>query len=261
MKKYFAVSLLAASMCTFVSQVNAAEKVQLKTEAQKQAYVLGASMSRYVDQVLKQQEKLGLKLERSYVIAGMQDGLTDKIQLSDKQMQSTLQGLKKQLIKLSEAKAEKAAAKNKADGEKFLVDNAKKAGVKTTKSGLEYKVLKKGSGPRPSADDIVTVNYKGTLVNGTEFDSSYKRGKPVTFKLDQVIPGWTEGVQLMHEGAKYAFYIPAKLAYGSQANGQIPADSTLIFDVELLKVKHPQKQAEKAKQADKTAPKAAPKAN
>lgn len=123
-------------------------------------------------------------------------------------------------------------------GEAFLKQNATKEGVKTTASGLQYKVLTEGSGKSPKATDTVTVNYRGTLIDGTEFDSSYKRGEPISFPLNGVIPGWTEGVQLMKEGAKYQFTIPSKLAYGSRgAGGVIGPDETLIFEVELLKVK------------------------
>lgn len=123
-------------------------------------------------------------------------------------------------------------------GQEFLKENAKKEGVKTTASGLQYKVLREGSGKQPKATDTVEVNYEGKLIDGTVFDSSYKRGESISFPLNQVIPGWTEGVQLMKEGAKYQFYIPSKLAYGSRgAGGAIGPDETLIFDVELIKVK------------------------
>lgn len=123
-------------------------------------------------------------------------------------------------------------------GEAFLKENAKKEGVKTTASGLQYQVLKEGDGKAPKATDVVKVHYKGTLLDGKEFDSSYKGGQPIEFPLNRVIPGWTEGVQLMKEGAKYKFFIPAKLAYGERgAGGVIPPNATLIFEVELLEVK------------------------
>ena len=123
-------------------------------------------------------------------------------------------------------------------GERFLKENANKTGVNTTSSGLQYKVLQEGTGKSPKATDVVVVNYRGTLINGKEFDSSYKSGKPIEFPLNRVIPGWTEGVQLMKEGAKYEFYIPPNLAYGSRgAGGVIGPDETLIFEVELLKVR------------------------
>ena len=124
-------------------------------------------------------------------------------------------------------------------GEAFLKENAKKEGVKTTASGLQYKVLKEGEGKSPKATDTVKVHYKGTLIDGTEFDSSYKRGEPIEFPLNGVIPGWTEGVQLMKEGAKYQFTIPSKLGYGVRGTpgGPIPSNATLIFEVELIQVK------------------------
>ena len=123
-------------------------------------------------------------------------------------------------------------------GETFLQENGKKEGVHTTASGLQYKVLKEGIGRTPKATDTVKVNYRGTLLDGTEFDSSYKRNQPIEFALNQVIPGWTEGVQLMKEGAKYEFVIPSKLAYGRRgAGGVIGPDETLIFEVELLSVR------------------------
>ena len=124
------------------------------------------------------------------------------------------------------------------NGQRFLKENAAKEGVKTTPSGLQYKVIREGSGKTPKATDIVVVNYRGTLTNGKEFDSSYKAGQPIEFPINRVIPGWTEGVQLMKEGAKYEFFIPSNLAYGSRgAGGILGPDEALIFEVELLKVK------------------------
>jgi len=123
-------------------------------------------------------------------------------------------------------------------GEKFLAENKTKEGVKTTPSGLQYKVLKEGAGKNPAATDTVVCNYRGTLLDGTEFDSSYKRGEPAEFPLSRVIAGWTEGVQLMKEGSKYQFFIPSSLAYGTRgAGGTIGPDETLIFEIELIKVK------------------------
>lgn len=125
---------------------------------------------------------------------------------------------------------------NKAAGMAFLAKNAKKPTIVTTASGLQYEILKEGTGASPSATDSVTVHYKGTTIDGTEFDSSYSRGTPATFPLNRVIAGWTEGVQLMKEGAKYRFYIPSDLAYGARGAGQaIGPNSTLIFDIELIK--------------------------
>lgn len=141
-----------------------------------------------------------------------------------------------------EAKQQAAAAEAgkaaKAEGEAFLAENGKKEGVVTLPSGLQYQVLKEGDGKKPSATDQVVCHYEGTLIDGTVFDSSYQRNQPATFGLNQVIPGWTEGVQLMQEGAKYRFFIPYKLAYGERGAGaQIPPFATLVFDVELIEVK------------------------
>ena len=141
-----------------------------------------------------------------------------------------------------EAKQQAAAAEAgkaaKAEGEAFLAENGKKEGIVTLPSGLQYQVLKEGNGKKPSATDQVVCHYEGTLIDGTVFDSSYQRNQPATFGLNQVIPGWTEGVQLMQEGAKYRFFIPYKLAYGEcGAGAQIPPFATLVFDVELIEVK------------------------
>lgn len=141
-----------------------------------------------------------------------------------------------------EAKQQAAAAEAgkaaKAEGEAFLAENGKKEGIVTLPSGLQYQVLKEGNGKKPSATDQVVCHYEGTLIDGTVFDSSYQRNQPAIFGLNQVIPGWTEGVQLMQEGAKYRFFIPYKLAYGERGAGaQIPPFATLVFDVELIEVK------------------------
>ncbi|HEU0197160.1 MAG TPA: FKBP-type peptidyl-prolyl cis-trans isomerase, partial [Nevskiaceae bacterium] len=135
-----------------------------------------------------------------------------------------------------------AAKTNATASEQFLAKMAKESGVKTTASGLEYKVDRPGQGASPTPDDSVTVNYKGSLIDGTVFDSSYKRGKPLTFAVKDVIPGWVEGLQLMKPGSKYTFYIPAKLAYGERGAGdKIGPNQALVFDVELLKVTPPAK--------------------
>ena len=132
--------------------------------------------------------------------------------------------------------AAKAAEENIKLGEEYLAENAKKEGVTVTDSGLQYEVLQEGTGKSPTATDQVKVHYHGTLIDGTVFDSSVERDEPVTFPLNRVIPGWTEGVQLMKEGAKFRFVIPAELAYGERSTGLITPNSTLIFDVELLEV-------------------------
>ena len=133
---------------------------------------------------------------------------------------------------------QKLSEKNKADGEKFLVENARKEGVTTLPSGLQYKEIKAGKGKSPKATDTVTTHYKGTLIDGMEFDSSYKRGEPATFPVSGVIPGWTEALQLMKEGAKWQLFLPSNLAYGERGAGRdIGPNATLIFEVELISVK------------------------
>ena len=142
-----------------------------------------------------------------------------------------------QMQQMQQAAAEQAAKINAEKGQKYLAENGARPEVKTTASGLQYEVLEEGTGAQPSATDSVTVHYTGKLLDGTVFDSSVNRGEPATFPLNRVIPGWTEGVQLMKEGAKYTFFIPSDLAYGAQGvPNAIPPHSTLIFDVELIKV-------------------------
>ena len=203
---------------------------------------------------------IGLNLSRQKVdinadilAAGIKDALAGKPQLTQDQVKEVMNQFEKDM----EQKQKAAGEKNKADGAKFLEDNKKKEGVKTTASGLQYKVVKEGTGAQPKPTDMVTVNYRGTLIDGTEFDSSYKRGQPATFPLNGVIKGWTEGLQLMKPGAKYQFFVPSNLAYGERSVGpDIAANATLIFDVDLLEVKPP---PTPAPQASGPAPQGAPK--
>lgn len=161
----------------------------------------------------------------------------NELKVTHKDAQTIVQEyFRQQEERINAIRAEQGKAA-KAEGEKFLAENGKKEGVVTLKSGLQYEVLKEGNGKKPKATDQVKCHYEGTLINGQVFDSSYKRNEPAVFPLNQVIPGWTEGLQLMQEGAKYRFYIPYILAYGeSGAGGSIPPFATLIFDVELLEV-------------------------
>ena len=156
--------------------------------------------------------------------------------ITKEQMQSVLLAYQKRKEAEFAQQYAALAAKNLATGQAFLASNAKKPGVKVTASGLQYQVLKNGTGKRPIKTDVVKVNYEGRLIDGTIFDSSYKRGEPVTFALNQVIDGWTEALQLMNEGSKYRLFVPAKLGYGETGNNEIEPNSVLIFDVELLEV-------------------------
>lgn len=177
-------------------------------------------------------------LDTDSFVKGFKEAYAGKTpSMTEDQMRSTLMAYKAQYDKKQMEKQSKALATNEAEGKKFLAENAKKPNIKTTASGLQYEVLKEGTGKSPVATDEVKVNYEGKLLDGKVFDSSIARNEPATFPLNNVIPGWTEGVQLMKEGAKYRFFIPAALAYGTAgAGGSIPPNSTLIFEVELLKV-------------------------
>ncbi len=221
-----------------------AEKVALTTDREKQAYALGVMFAQQAKGTVESLTDMGLPLDESILRKGIQDGLNDTVQLEEPEMKEKLQVLQKEHMELSRAAQEKAKEElakqgeaNKAAGAAFMAENAKKDGVKVTDSGLQYEVLTAGEGASPKATDVVKVHYKGTLIDGTKFDSSYDRGQPATFPLNQVIPGWTEGVQLMKVGSKYRFVIPAELAYGEHGAGpNIPPFSTLVFEVELLDV-------------------------
>lgn len=170
------------------------------------------------------------ELDINEFATGVGDALADKMAMEPAEIQAVIN-------EFFNRKTEEQSRKAKSAGEDFLAANAKKEGVVTLPSGLQYQVLREGNGKRPKATDQVRCHYEGTLINGTVFDSSYKRGEPAVFGLNQVIKGWTEGVQLMQEGAKYRFFIPYDLAYGERGAGQqIPPFAALIFDVELIEV-------------------------
>jgi len=179
-----------------------------------------------------------LDVDAKLLAQGLTDALSEgKPQMTEDQVRAAITAFQRQALAAAEAKAREAATKNQAEGEKFLAANGKKEGVVTTKSGLQYKVVKSGTGQTPKATDVVQAHYRGTLLDGTEFDSSYKRGKPSEFPVGRVIPGWTEALQLMKVGDKWVLYIPADLAYGEGGQGPIPPNSTLVFDIELVGIK------------------------
>lgn len=179
-------------------------------------------------------KKQNVSINPDTFVLGLKDALAGKPQMTDEQVKETMTAFEKEMIDKQKA----AGVKNGADGEKFLAENKKKEGVKTTASGLQYKVVKEGTGAQPKEKDTVKANYRGTLIDGTEFDSSYTRGQPATFPVSGVIKGWTEALQMMKVGSKYQLFIPANLAYGERAIGpDIGPNSTLIFEVELLDVK------------------------
>ena len=212
----------------FASQVSAEEKLVLKNLKEKVSYSIGLNMG-------SNMKRQSVDIDLNIFAKGIQDGLVGaKPLLTDQEIQETLIAFQKEMME-----------KYKKQGEDFLAENKKKEGVKTLPDGLQYKVIKAGAGKKPKADDTVTVNYRGTLIDGTEFDSSYKRGQPATFAVSGgVIKGWTEALQLMEEGAKWELFIPSDLAYGERGRpGVIGPNATLIFEVELVSIKEKPKES------------------
>ena len=204
-----------------------------KNDSEKMGYAFGLYLAENVAHV-------PVDLDVEMVVSGLQDAFKSAPGITVEEYQETMKMIQTKMQEISQAaqaKNKESAEKNKIEGEAFLAENKKKEGVKVAASGLQYIVLQEGTGAKPTATSNVRVHYTGTLLNGQVFDSSVQRNEPIDFPLNQVIPGWTEGVQLMSEGAKYKFFIPSNLAYGERgAPGAIPPNSTLIFEVELLKV-------------------------
>jgi len=212
--------------------VVAAEKQELKTQKDKVSYVIGLDMGNSL-------KKNMVDVDTEILVRGLKDALSGANPLmTEQEMKETIMALQKDLQAKQQEQAKALAEKNKKEGESFLAENKKKRGVITMPSGLQYKILANGKGQSPKATDTVTVNYKGTLVDGTEFDSSYKRGQPATFTVNGVIPGWTEALQLMKEGSKWQLFVPSNLAYGERgAGGAVGPNAVLIFEVELISIK------------------------
>jgi FKBP-type peptidyl-prolyl cis-trans isomerase FklB len=209
----------------------AAPAATLKTEKDKASYALGMSIGTGL-------HRQGIPVDPVVVARGLRDAMSgNKTLMTEDEMRSTLQQLRTEVGKEQTAKAHAAGESNRKEGEAFLSANKAKEGVTTLPDGLQYKVIKEGTGAKPAVTDTVTVNYRGTLVNGKEFDSSYKRGQPVSFPVSGVIKGWTEALQLMPVGSKWELYIPADLAYGDNPpDPSIGPGNTLIFEVELLSI-------------------------
>jgi FKBP-type peptidyl-prolyl cis-trans isomerase FklB len=220
----------------------------LKTQKDKASYAIGLNIG-------KSMQKDSVDVDTSILLRGLKDGLAgSKPLLTDDEARAVMVTLQTEMRKKQEEKALVQGDANKKEGEAFLADNKTKEGVITLPSGLQYKILKEGTGPKPVATDTVVCNYKGTLLDNTEFDSSYKRGQPATFPLNNVIKGWTEALQLMPVGSKWELFIPSELAYGARGGpgGSIGPNATLIFEVELMSVQP---------KAEVQAPKPAPSGN
>ncbi len=242
MKKTILFVTLAAFAAVSTS-ANADEK--LKTKGDKLGYSIGLDFARSIESLSRE-----VDVNSKMVLKGFKDGLSGKdvlitqeefkkvmmdfqTEMQEKQAKHQKEAMEKQNQEMA-----KVGEKNAKEGKEFLAKNAKKKGVKTTASGLQYKVLKAGTGKSPKVTDQVETHYRGTLLDGTEFDSSYKRGQPAVFPLNGVIPGWTEALQLMKVGGKQKIFVPSKLAYGPRgAGGMIGPNSTLIFEIELLAIK------------------------
>jgi len=221
------------------TSVYAQEQAALKGQKEKLSYSIGADIGTKI-------KKQSIDIDPDILAKGLKDGFSgSKTLMTEAEMQATLEAFKKEMMakqveiqKQMEEKNKLSADKNKKEGEAFLAANKKKEGVVTLPSGLQYKIIKEGAGKLPKATDTVTTHYKGTLIDGSEFDSSYKRGEPASFPVNGVIAGWTETLQLMKEGSKWQLFVPSGLAYGERGAGNIIGpNSTLIFEVELISVK------------------------
>ncbi|HDY7752546.1 TPA: FKBP-type peptidyl-prolyl cis-trans isomerase [Vibrio vulnificus] len=255
MKSVLKVSLLAATVMLAVGcqkeeakpaaapqaeqvQAETGKAVHFKSEDDKAAYAIGVSFANYLSASLDKPSEIGINLNKDLVLKGIEHVFAGNPELNEEETRAALEALDKRVAETIQKKAaEKAEAAKKA-GDEFRAEFEKQEGVVKTDTGLLYQVITPAEGEKPKDTDTVQVHYKGTLTDGTQFDSSYDRGEPATFPLNRVIPGWTEGVQLMPVGSKFKFVIPPELAYGAQDTPSIPANSTLVFEVELLKIEN-----------------------
>lgn len=227
------IAVTAAEAQTAGKQKTAkpAAKTVMKTQKEKMSYIIGFDVGKNMLADFKQR---GIEVDNALLLNGLKDALSEKESaISEEETQKATLEFQQML---TEKQNEASTAARKA-GEDFLAENAKKEGIKVTTSGLQYKIIAEGTGKSPQPTNTVVVHYRGKLIDGTVFDESYKRGEPATFPLNQVIKGWTEGLQLLKEGGKAELYIPAELGYGDRGAGQlIPPGAALIFEVELIKV-------------------------
>jgi len=213
------------------SAAKSATPLTLKTAKDKTSYAVGLNIG-------KSMRKDGVDIDPSILVRGLKDAMAGgKTLLTDEEAKTAMVALQSDLRKKQEGKMQHVGETNKQEGEAFLAANKTQDGVVTLPSGLQYKVLKEGTGPKPSASDSVVCHYRGTLLNNTEFDSSYKRGQPATFPVGGVIKGWTEALQLMPAGSKWQLFVPSELGYGARGAGaDIGPNATLVFEVELLSI-------------------------
>lgn len=226
------LQLIAALGILFLaSQVSAEENLVLKNQKDKVSYIIGMEIG-------KNFKKQSIDIDPDILTKGIKDAISGgKPLLTEQEIQENMVTFQKEMMAKQEELAKKLGGNNKKEGEAFLAENKKKDGVKTLPSGLQYKVTKAGTGKKPKLTDTVMTHYRGTLIDGTEFDSSYRRGQPVSFPVTGVIPGWTEALQLMEEGAKWQLFIPPNLAYGERGAGRdIGPNATLIFEIELVSI-------------------------
>jgi FKBP-type peptidyl-prolyl cis-trans isomerase len=228
----------------------AATPLALKTSKDKFSYALGMKMGANL-------HRQSVPVDANILARGLKDSLAGgKTLLTEQEAQAAIVEVQNGLRKQQQEQMQVEGAANKKAGDAFLADNKGKEGVVALPSGLQYKILKQGAGPKPTASDSVVCNYRGTLINGTEFDSSYKHGQPVTFPVTGVIKGWTEALQLMPVGSKWQLFIPPDLAYGERGPGpEIGSNSTLVFEVELLSIENKDKDKDKEKAPETDQPK------
>ena len=213
-----------------------AEILSLEGQQRKRSYAMGASLGHIIQNKIANEKKVGVKYDQNLLVKGFIAAIQSQSQLDKMEIQSITREVEI-LVKHRQVELEiQIGDKNKFKGLEFLRNNAKRTDIFITDSGLQYEVLQNGEGNKPKSTDTVKVNYLGTLIDGTEFESSYARDTPTIFPLNRVIKGWTEGLQFMSVGAKYKFYIPSNLAYGARSTGTIASHSTLIFEVDLLEI-------------------------
>jgi FKBP-type peptidyl-prolyl cis-trans isomerase FklB len=227
------LSAAAAASLLLFPLASRADDLALKDTRDKVSYSIGVNLGRSM-------HKDSVDVNPDAVAAGLKDGLAGgPTKMTDEEMSATMTAFSTEMQQKMQAKQQALGSDNKTKGAAFLAENQKKEGWKTTASGLQYKVLTTGTGDKPKATDTVVTNYRGTTIDGTEFDSSYKRNEPAEFPVNAVIPGWTEALQMMPVGSKWQLAVPAELAYGENAPPQIGPNSVLLFDVELLGIKKP----------------------